>query len=253
MIKEFRVGGIFGQSLSVLFANFVPFLVITTLVHLPMIAYECWFAANPGDWATPKDLEIARGRKGILVGVIDLILGPIATGAVTFGVLQQLRGKRASIGHCLFVGVSRLLPVIGVAICVGLLVGLGTLLFIIPGIILTCMYFVAVPAAVVERSGVGGALSRSYDLTQGFRFHILGLWFLLFIVQAIVYVALIFVFIDPTSTQTSQTGYATMQLVFVPVSLVLSAWGSCACAIAYYHLRSIKESVDVDEVASVFD
>lgn len=39
----------------------------------------------------------------------------------------------------------------------------------------------------------------------------------------------------------------------VSFSVVTSAWGSSAACVAYYHLRSVKESVDVEEVASVFD
>ncbi len=253
MIKDFRVGGIFSQSLSVLFANFIPFMVITTLVHLPMIAYEWWFASHLTDWVTEEQLRLAGNQKDAIVLLINLVLGPIATGAVTFGVLQQLRGERASIGHCLSVGISRLLPVIGVAICVGLLVGIGLLACLVPGIIFQCMFFVAVPAAVVERGGVGGAMTRSKDLTRGFRLRVFGLWVLLLIVSIVIGAALAMVLIDVSDAGAYQQSYSTMQLVLVPVTLVVSAWSSCAAAVAYYHLRSIKESVDVDEVASVFD
>ena len=64
--------------------------------------------------------------------------------------------------------------VVDVAFVTGVMVGIGFVLLVVPGLILACMFFVAVPVAVVERPGVFEALARSGRLTRGHRVPILG-------------------------------------------------------------------------------
>ena len=70
---------------------------------------------------------------------------------MTYGVFQYLRGKKAAMGNCLSVGLSRMFPVIGVAILSGLMIFGGLILLVIPGLIFMTMVYVAVPTAIVER------------------------------------------------------------------------------------------------------
>ena len=58
--------------------------------------------------------------------------GSAPVGAIAYGVYQELRGKRAAFGASLSHGMSRLGSLILVAILVGLGVGIGTLLLVIP-------------------------------------------------------------------------------------------------------------------------
>ena len=52
---------------------------------------------------------------------------------------------------------------------------IGMILVIVPGIILLLMWWVYIPAIVVEGKGIIGAFGRSRELTRGRRWHILGL------------------------------------------------------------------------------
>ena len=87
---------------------------------------------------------------------------------------QQMRGRHATFGDCLGVGLGVLLPILGVALLQGLAIGFGFLACFIPGVILAVMFFVAIPAAVEERPGVVKSLERSAKLTEGFRWHVFG-------------------------------------------------------------------------------
>ncbi len=236
MIKEFRVGELFGKSLSILFANFFPFMTITLIVQLPAILID--LSADPSQQFRSSDLWST---------LLSLIMTPIATGAVTFGVFQELRGRHASFGSCMSVGFSRMLPVLGVAICVGLVTTLGFIFLIVPGLILTCMLWVAIPVAVVERVGVGGSLGRSQELTAGHRWPILGLLLLRFLVQFAAGVMIGFIVVMMPNAEMMITVGAQVVGVFV------GAWHASVAAVSYYYLRSIKEMIDVDEIASVFD
>jgi hypothetical protein len=180
------------------------------------------------------------------IRILGVVLGPLATGAITYGVFQQLRGQRASFGQCLAIGFRRMFPVLLVALCVGLAVALGFIALIVPGLILMTMYWVAIPVAVVERVGVNGSTTRSGFLTKGSRWKILGLALLLGLVQVGVGATVGFV-----------AGMTQSMLVLtaavIVISVVGTAWQASAQAVSYYVLRSMKEMIDVDQIASVFD
>lgn len=235
MINEYRVGDVLNKSLSVLLANFIPFMIITTAVNLPSIVFAIYTGQNPEE------------SNNLILTLLQLFLGPIATGAITFGVFQQLRGKHSSMGECVSVGFSRLFPVMFVAIVTGIAIMLGTLLLIVPGIILACMLFVAVPSAVVEKNGVRGALARSRELTRGSRFNIFWVVLLLGLIDSG-----FSIFFDRGLPAMGAPREITLPVTFF-FQFMISSWQSTAAAISYYYFRSMKESVDVDEIAAVFD
>ena len=143
MITEFRVGEVFAKSHQILFANFLSFMTIALVVRLPvlLLSLASVYSANP---TAPGETSGTQ----LLERVLEMALGPIATGAITFGVLQQLRGQHAPMGTCVSTGFSRMFAVLGVAICVGLATVMGFILLIIPGFIVMTMLWVGVKAAL---------------------------------------------------------------------------------------------------------
>jgi hypothetical protein len=119
----------------------------------------------------------------------------------------------------------------------------GILACIVPGILLALRWSVSVPAAVEERHGAFEALRRSTYLTDGYRGTIFGILFVLNIVsQGASRVLDLALREDPSSL-----------LMALGAVIVLGAGLSAtATAVMYYRLRSIKESIDVDQIASVF-
>jgi hypothetical protein len=62
---------------------------------------------------------------------------------------------------------GRVLPLLGVSVLVGLGVGLGFVLLVVPGILLWTRWSVAVPVLVLERVGVVDSMRRSWELVRG--------------------------------------------------------------------------------------
>lgn len=232
--REFSVGTIVGESFSIYMSNLIPFALMSIVLHSPMIIfYYMLFEGN---------LPVSFATFGPLV--FQMLLQFVLTGALVFGVYQHVRGQPASIDQCISKGFSRLLPVLGVAIVVGICVGLGMLLLLVPGLIFMCMWWLAVPIAVVERGGVGGALSRSAALTKGHRWSVLGIVLVIGIIGAVL--GVIVGQIAPALT----FGGA---LVNLALSALLSPWGASAQALGYHDLRAQKEGVDIEAIAGVFD
>lgn len=245
MLIRFSIGDVLSRSFSILGKNFVAFFLITALVQAPALALQLYMEI--------ADVDPAQGRSGILqltgaLVIATLLLAPLSTATVTYGVLQQLRGRHASVGDCFQAGFSRALPVLGVAIAAGLLYVLGALACLIPGLIFMTAYYVAAPAAVVERLGVHASLSRSWQLTDGVRWSVFGLIFLVGVMNA----AINFAFDLPTSELEGTAGIiaATLKILLGAVERSFTA---VMCAVAYHDLRTEKEGVNSQDLARVFD
>jgi hypothetical protein len=244
----FETGPVLGEIFRVFFGNFLPFALMSLVALSPFLLVLLYLASQP----VPAEANPATATAGASVVslVANLLGGPLATAAITFGVLQHLRGRRAPVGECLRRGLASVLPVIGVALLSGLAVALGTLACVIPGIILNVMFAVAVPAAVEERPGVTAALTRSQDLTKGHRWEVFGV---LFVVGFLSGVAA-FLFGLFLAGSAADIGPAEQQiLTLTVVQAPATSLSACAAAVMYYRLRSVNEGIDLDELTSVFD
>ena len=82
----------------------------------------------------------------------------------------------AAIGASLRHGLRIVFPVLGVALLSVLMMMLSAIALVIPMFIVMTMFWVAIPAAVVERPGVIASLKRSAELTTGNRWRVFGIY-----------------------------------------------------------------------------
>lgn len=99
---------------------------------------------------------------------------------------QALRGTPVHLGDTLGAIGPRYLPFLGLVIVLGIAVGVGTMLLLIPGIYLMVLWFVALPVCVIESAGPIDSLRRSATLTRGNRWQIFGIGVVYFIVTVAV-------------------------------------------------------------------
>ena len=114
------------------------------------------------------------------------------------------------------------------------------------------MTSIAVPVAVIEKGGLGVALARSAELTRGYRWTIFGVHFVLGLIIFIVAVVVGTLF-GVASASGAPASSGTGALVFFPIGAFFSAWLACTNAVVYHDLRVIKENIDIESIAAVFD
>jgi hypothetical protein len=235
--RQFSFGTVISESISVFIANLASFVIVSLLLLLPLLLYNLLAVGAPTAGFTASTL---------LAIVIQMVLGYLLAATISFATFQYLRGQAVSIGECLSRGLSLILPVIGVAILVGLITGIGYVLFVVPGVIAAVMLWVAIPVAVVERPGVVASLKRSADLTKGHRWTILGILIVIGIVLIVISMILSFVLLAAAGFTVYSIGLWVLQALF-------SAFSATAAAVGYYFLRATKEGVDIGDIAKVFD
>ena len=240
MIAEFSAGKIVNDSFKLYLRHFPALFTITFFVCLPLFAASGYYTAT-GEILTKPQQSFA------VIMLISLIVTPLSTGALTHSVYQSLRSKPVSVGESLSVGFKRFGPLLGVAVCTGLFVFAGCLLLLIPGLMLACLLYVASPVCVVERKGVFESMRRSRALTSGRKWQIFVIMFGINLIMGLLDV-LINLFIPQSVSQV----YVILGVRFF-LQTITTGWNATAAALSYYHLRSIHESVDIEDIANVFD
>jgi hypothetical protein len=237
----FRLGDVFSKSFGMFGRHFVAFFLLTVIANIPTYVFQ-WAIVSPPP--TPGAFPTFNPWAFLAIPV-SIACGTIATGAMTYGVVQDLRGGTVSIGEAIAVAARRFLPMFGVALAVGILVFLGIVLLLVPGVIVGCMYFVAAPVCIAERAGVGASLRRSRFLTKGHRWQIFAVYILVLI--------LAFIVIGAVFGVRSIIGPSAATIFQDAVNVVFGAFIAVMSAVFYYHLRVAKEGVDLAKIASVFD
>jgi hypothetical protein len=238
----FTPGRTLGTSFGVLWRNLFPFLSVALIISLPYIAFQTWL-----DIQTERAAATASASNSLAGANYGMIWAQTLTfalvqAALTYGAVADLRGERASIGECFRKGIGRSGHIVSGAMKYGLLLGLATLLLIIPGVLLYLRWWVFIPAMVVENLDSTAAFERSKVLTSGRRWTIFALAALIFAVQIVTMFGLLLV----------ADGLAA-DIAITLLVVLFTTFTSVVAAVGYYHLRVEKEGIIIDDIAKVFD
>ncbi len=161
-------GRMFGLILLVALVLFLPLAVIEAALHSVLLA-------TPGD---PTLVALAVGS-----GLLNLALTALATPAFIYAAVIVHRENRVpALGEALRWGLVKWLPSLGWYIVVVLLTLIGCILFIIPGMFAMVLLFLVLPVVAIENGSNGDAMSRSFELTRGYRWPILGVALLMVLI-----------------------------------------------------------------------
>ena len=267
------VGDVIGKSFSIWGRNLLPFAVLSLVAHAPWIAYRTLVATGKAD-AVPGDWD------WLVTYSVEACAGILASGLVVFGVLQQLRGAPSGLGLVVSRGLGLLPRALGAGVLATLCVlapfllasrlmftthigalGVGLLGLLIGSLVLLCVTWVTVPAAVAERLSPVGALKRSYRLTLGSKWGV----FLVILVLTLAKVALLTVVLMAFGSETGaglfddsgDAGDASTPLVelvtLALATLVTVPIEATAAAVGYHDLRTMKDGTSTEDIAKVFD
>lgn len=231
-----------GEAMS---ASLPALLAVGALCLSPAILLDGLELAAP---APAHALSSATwGSHALLIAGLRSLLGFVAHGAMVFMVVEHLAGRRADVGRAVSKAGSRLGALIGASLLQTLLIFAGSLACLVPGFIVACSTFVAIPAVVVERAGPAQALRRSTALTRGRRPTILVVMLLVIAVDLALTASLLLL---PAATGGPLR--VVEWIVRWGFDLVKVVIGGVVSAVAYAQLRELSDGVDASSLASVF-
>jgi ribosomal protein L40E len=179
-LRELDLGEILAQTFNLYFSNFflffVPFLVAGFITGAwgKIVSSMFPMPAQPEPTAPPDVLlSYLFSLLGVLVAtlflsvlvswIVDAVVGGMAV-KVASDILER---RSVDLSETLGFTVSRLPSLLGAGIVTGILIVIGLICLIVPGIILAIMFLLVVPTIIIERAGVFDSLSRSRRLVGG--------------------------------------------------------------------------------------
>jgi hypothetical protein len=218
-VGHLDIGGVFAKTTEIYKRTFVRVWVVALILMVPAGIIQALLGDDgAGQWIGQLvNLIASAWLIGSLVKVVEDV---------------EVDGRiDRSVGDVLGSVLPRLLGLIVLQIIVAIIVGVGLLLLIIPGIILYLVLVAAVPAFVVEERGVFDSMSRSAELTKGNRMRILGVGLVVLAIWiAVGVIAALLIALSPIIGV----------LALIVASVALYPYVSIITAVLYFRLRELK-------------
>jgi len=216
--------------------HFLVLLGIGLILFLPFELVQSFFVRDPQSAAASGALVVSL----VFVFLFSILAMPFVTGAATRALGEAFLGREPAIGDAYRFVLGRFTRILGTAFLYSILVFLGTLLLVIPGIYLALAFLLAYQVVILEDWAGMNALKRSRELMAGSMLRALGIMvvvgLLMAIFSTVVHLAIGFL----------PFGRAIGSSI---VDSVVFAYSTAVSVLLYFDVRCRKESFDLEHLA----
>src|SRR2546430_1058111 len=176
--RELGLGEVISKTFDVYRRDFSKYFVLFAIVGVIVqvvttLARQAFIV--PTLPVTPTSQQVSSwfsallGALVLLVAVdffVNIVFSTIAHGSAIKLASEQITKGQVNFGASIRFAVSRLLSIWALSIIVGIIVVLGFIALIVPGIILAIMFSLALPVLLIENKGVTESMGRSRQLVS---------------------------------------------------------------------------------------
>lgn len=257
-VDQITVGTIVNKTFSVWWANLGKFIGSLLLAYVPLALIgvaaavaAAYTSADGGSAGEPPVQVFVTILPIVVIAALAFAVLVLAQfGGVVYATLQHLAGKRTTVGAMFGVGFRRAWPLFVVGLAGGLLVMLGFIALIVPGVIVALGLSLVYAVVVAERVTAVEAIKRSFALTKGKRGTIMGA---LFVIMCAMWAASLLGNVATIAARSNQVLAVGGVFLSLALQLALTPLSTVAIAVAYHDLRVAKEGMDTSQLAKVFE
>lgn len=241
VLRPLSTGEVLDVSFGLYRAMFVPLVIVTMISRLIPIVLGIYLAASGG---ALENLGLS-----VVQIVLSIVLSALGVAATTFMVAGAYLGNQVSAETALRSAWRLIGPLILLSFMTSLVIGVGFILLIIPGVIFLAGLMLSTVALVLEQPmTASGAMSRSWELSKGFRGKALVTLLvtaLLLLIPTMVagILAAIAALLSASSPLVVLVLASVLQIFVYPFMYV-------ALTVLYYDLRVRKEGFDLELLAA---
>jgi hypothetical protein len=231
-IRPMSFGEILDVGFRLLRNHFVLLVGCALLVYVPLGYATQRLESNPAD----------AGLGLLLLVLVIFSVSPLVTVALTIAVAECFLGRPPSAGDVLRRTFAVFMPIMGTFLLASLVIGVGLLLLILPGLYLAIALYLVTTVAALEKQYGLQAIRRSRELMHG------NLW------RAIGLIVLSWIVITAVG---SGVGFALSQVpALLPlgsgiVNSIAVAYFTAVSVVLYFDIRCRKEAFDLEHLASL--
>jgi len=176
--------------------------------------------------------------------ILSLMLAIVGTALLQGGLVEIVRGlhadgdDEASVGQALGRASDSGMKLIRVSLLSGLGITVGTLLFVVPGLVLMTRWAVAVPVAMLERGNARDALRRSREMVDGNGWEVFKVLFAVGFLTGIARIPFLFV--------EAHAGLLGWWVAATLASMLTAPYAAHALTAVYYELVDPQRPVILD-------
>ncbi|MFJ5984945.1 hypothetical protein [Lentzea sp. NPDC092896] len=194
---------------------------------------------------------------GTLLSVFLLLLGTVfLSGFITVIVGHAVLGKPVTFAQAWEEFKPRLLPLLGATLLSGLVITIGLVLCIVPGVWLWVLFALVTPALVLERCGVTAAFGRSKKLVDGAWWRTFGILLLTVVITIVIewIIGLPFGLLGAATTGFSSDPTAALSigsLILSTIGAIIAStitlpFSSAVTVLLYVDRRMRSEGMDIE-------
>jgi hypothetical protein len=245
------LGRLLDETFDIYRHNFLLFLGISAIPNAALLLMK--LALGNSAVASRSGPELFILLTLLLSYIGTLFVSSIVTAATTFAVSDIYLDRSTTIGTCFSRVNGKALKVVYVSFVVGLIIGFGMLLCLVPGIYFAGMYGLAIPAAVLENVTGNQALGRSTELTRDSVGRVIVVYFLTAIF-AVTVAAGLNAGVGTLNSQLFHSGIfsrmALRQVIATLATVVFGPISAIGLTLTYYDQRVRKEAFDIQHMMS---
>lgn len=216
------------------------FMVSMALVYVPWLAIQLLLQIQVPE--TLDQFTPAFARELSLLGLVGLLIYAVAGGTIAIVTRSVYLDETADVGAALARSVSKVIPLVIATIVAWLLIVVGFVFLIVPGVYLIARFFALRQTVVLEDRGAFAALGRSGVLAKGQKFHILG---------TLILTGILVVVINGGAGLLIQLQHSQVitRVLATAVAIVVYPILSITETLLYYDTRIRNEGFDVEYLA----
>lgn len=174
--RELTLGEVISKTFEVYQRDFTKYFVLFAVVEViigvvtTLAQHAFVLPTLPSNPTPQRFFDWFPGFLGALVPlalsicIVTVVFFPIAQGSAIKLASEQIEKGKADLGASVRFASSKLLWIWALSILVGIIVVLGFIALIVPGIMLTIMFSLAFPVLIIENKGVLDSMGRSREL-----------------------------------------------------------------------------------------
>lgn len=228
------LSGVFGESWNLYKGHWQHFALIALLIYALIALLTILLVA-------------VLGWLGVLLAALVGIAGAFWLQGTLIEAVRDVRDGRAdlSVGETF----ERVLPslnrIVLAGILLGIAIGVGFLLLIVPGLVVLTLWIFVIPAIVLENRGIGEAFGRSRELVRGNGWNVFGVIVLTFVLLLGVSIVLRLILAPLDDWLASLIQQVVANTLVAPFAIIV--W-----TLSYYRLRALESPAQAPAASGEF-
>jgi hypothetical protein len=224
-----------------IYRRFFPtFFAISLVATLPMAVTHYLSSA----WSL---LDLAAAPRGVMLSwLLSAVITPFTEGALVVTASNAYLGTTVDIATSFGTALARPFRLFTVVWIRGILMGIGFVFFIIPGLVVFKRYFAVIPAVTLEKCSVGQAIKRSRELSadNGAR---------IFLLLGAVILFMFFIGAMLGGFAAAIAPGAIAALLYLGAAALIGPFPAIVLTLLYYDIRIRKDGYDIELLANALN